>query len=514
MYSSALYAELRERTGLDPGWRGVGGLRLATTPERVEELQPPGQRGHHVRADDGAAVAGRDRRSAATARCRATCSPAGWLPGDGFLRPEALTRALAAGARALGVEFATGTRVTGIDGRRRPGARRASPTRRDRDRGRRQRGRRRGRLHRPAGRGRPSRSCPIKHQYVVQRDPLGRPRPRGDPDRARPRPHRLLPRARATPSWSAATSARPRCAGRPTAARRWREPAVAVRARPGRVRRVVGGRPARRVPALRAVGIARVVHGPEAFTPDGEFLLGETAVRRVLGGGRVLRARPGRGRRRRQGDGRVDRGRYARSTTCPTWTSAASAPTRRAGAWATAKALDAYSRYYDIVYPGQEWTRRPAAAPLGRPGPGCPTLDAALGEKAGWERVNWFGVQRRRRRRGAAPARLGRAGLVAGHRGRGPGDHRRRPGCSTSPRSPSSTCAAPAALRFLQRLCANDVDRPAGDARLHPAAQRARRHRGRPDRHPARRGPLPDRDQHRLRRARRGLAPPARAATA
>src|SRR5690349_24479769 len=39
MYSSGLYAELRSLTGLDPGWRGVGGLRLATTPERVEELR-------------------------------------------------------------------------------------------------------------------------------------------------------------------------------------------------------------------------------------------------------------------------------------------------------------------------------------------------------------------------------------------------------------------------------------------------------------------------------------------
>ncbi len=39
MYSSGLYAELRDLTGLDPGWRGVGGLRLATTPERVEELR-------------------------------------------------------------------------------------------------------------------------------------------------------------------------------------------------------------------------------------------------------------------------------------------------------------------------------------------------------------------------------------------------------------------------------------------------------------------------------------------
>ena len=61
MYSSGLYAELRERTGLDPGWRGVGGLRLATTAERVEELRPPGERGHDVRAGDGAALAGRGR---------------------------------------------------------------------------------------------------------------------------------------------------------------------------------------------------------------------------------------------------------------------------------------------------------------------------------------------------------------------------------------------------------------------------------------------------------------------
>lgn len=38
MYSSELYAELRVQTGRDPGWRGVGSLRLACTPERVQEL--------------------------------------------------------------------------------------------------------------------------------------------------------------------------------------------------------------------------------------------------------------------------------------------------------------------------------------------------------------------------------------------------------------------------------------------------------------------------------------------
>ena len=39
MYSTELYERLAAETGLDPGWRGVGGLRIATTPERVEELR-------------------------------------------------------------------------------------------------------------------------------------------------------------------------------------------------------------------------------------------------------------------------------------------------------------------------------------------------------------------------------------------------------------------------------------------------------------------------------------------
>ena len=35
MYSSGLYRELRDVTDRDPGWREVGGLRIATTTERV-----------------------------------------------------------------------------------------------------------------------------------------------------------------------------------------------------------------------------------------------------------------------------------------------------------------------------------------------------------------------------------------------------------------------------------------------------------------------------------------------
>ena len=39
MYSVGLYADLRRETGKDPGWHEVGGLRLASSPERLQELQ-------------------------------------------------------------------------------------------------------------------------------------------------------------------------------------------------------------------------------------------------------------------------------------------------------------------------------------------------------------------------------------------------------------------------------------------------------------------------------------------
>src|ERR1700709_1480068 len=39
MYSVGLYADLRRETGKDPGWHEVGGLRLASSPERTVELR-------------------------------------------------------------------------------------------------------------------------------------------------------------------------------------------------------------------------------------------------------------------------------------------------------------------------------------------------------------------------------------------------------------------------------------------------------------------------------------------
>ena len=59
---------------------------------------------------------------------------------------------------------------------------------------------------------------------------------------------------------------------------------------------------------------------------------------------------------------------------------------------------------------------------------------------------------------------------------------------STCRPSASSGCEGRDAERVLQRICANDVDVASRARRLHPVAQRTRRHRGRPDGHAPRRG--------------------------
>ncbi len=96
-----------------------------------------------------------------------------------------------------------------------------------------------------------------------------------------------------------------------------------------------------------------------------------------------------------------------------------------------------YEAYYDIRYPNHE---RSAGRPLRISAANAWHREhgAAFGEKSGWERVNWYESQRRRRGRVAATARLGGPALVARDRRRAPRDPRARSRSSTSPRSRSS----------------------------------------------------------------------------
>jgi 4-methylaminobutanoate oxidase (formaldehyde-forming) len=143
-----------------------------------------------------------------------------------------------------------------------------------------------------------------------------------------------------------------------------------------------------RVPALEEMEVVRLVNGPEAFTPDGEFILGPTEVRGLwTAAGFCAHGLAGAG-----GMGRlVAEWIVEGQPSLDTW----EMDSRRFGrhyrsrAYAVARTLEVYSTYYDVKYPGHE---RLAGRPL-RLSPAYPRLaelGAAFGEKSGWERANWF----------------------------------------------------------------------------------------------------------------------------
>ena len=381
MYSSGLYAELRERTGLDPGWHGVGGLRLATTPARVEELN---------RQASAATTYGLELHLLTPAEARQRLPvmavddvlAAGWLPGDGWLDPERLTFALAEGARRLGVEIAVHTRVEAIVVERG----RVAAVRTSRGTVRTEvvvdaAGAAAAEVGRLAGVSVPV--VPIKHQYVVT-EPLTPALGQDattvrDPDNIvyfRPEAGGLLVGGyiRQPEVW--------RPAAEPLA-----QPRTLLPADPDRFAESWASA-RRRVPALATTPVAKVVHGPEAFTPDGEFLLGEVEVAGfwVAAGFCVHGLAAAGGVGKVMAEWIVD--------GVPEY-DVAGMDVRRFGGhahsrrWVTAKAVDAYAAYYDIVYPGEE---REAARPLRRSAayPRLAELGASFGEKAGWERPNWF----------------------------------------------------------------------------------------------------------------------------
>ena len=166
----------------------------------------------------------------------------------------------------------------------------------------------------------------------------------------------------------------------------------------------------RRVPALAEMEVVRLINGPEAFTPDGEFILGPTDVRGFwVAAGFCAHGLAGAG-----GMGRLVAEWIVEGTpSLDVW----HMDSRRFGAayttrdYTLSRTTEVYSTYYDVKYPGHE---REAGRPL-RLSPAYPRLQelgAAFGEKSGWERANWFDPNAARRRRELAAARLGRTPLV------------------------------------------------------------------------------------------------------
>ena len=113
MASVELYRTIGEEVGLETGWREVGSLRLASSPERLEEI---------ARQAGWAKTFGLPLELISAADAQKLFPPmttegvlgAAYLPTDGYVDPSQLTFALAEGARRRGAEIATHTRVTAI----------------------------------------------------------------------------------------------------------------------------------------------------------------------------------------------------------------------------------------------------------------------------------------------------------------------------------------------------------------------------------------------------------------
>ncbi|MBF8189195.1 GcvT family protein [Nonomuraea sp. K274] len=377
-YSVELYRSL------DAGWTECGGIKLASTPERMEEIR---------RQIGWARTFGLPLEEISVAEAVELfplMDPAGvvgaaYLPTDGQVDPSQLCYALAARAREGGAVIRPRTRVLGVS----TAGGRVTGVRTDRgdidceivvNCG----GMFAAEIGRMAGVRIPI--VPMSHQYVVTdafHDHTGLPTLR-DPDllvyyRQEVQGLVMGGYERTCAPWTAAHNSfdavPPDFNGR-LLTEDW--PRFEEISDNSRIR----------VPAMADVGIRKLINGPEAFTPDNEFCLGETEVRGFFvaagfcahgiagagGIGRVMaewivEGEPG------MDVWHMDIRRFGRQYRSPSYT--------------LKRAVENYETYYDIRYPGHE---RSAGRPL-RVSPAYTwhaAHGAVFGEKAGWERVNHY----------------------------------------------------------------------------------------------------------------------------
>ncbi len=389
MYSVELYRRLADESEFDPGWTECGGIRLASSRGAHGGAAPPGRLGEDVRpaarADLGGRGAGAVPADVDRGRARRR------LPAD-----RRLPRSLAAHLRARGrrprggAQILTSTRVTGIDSER------GHVTRVRTERGDIEAetvvlagGMFAAELGRLAGVRIPV--VPMSHEYIVtqpfrERDPANPLPTLRDPDLLiyfREEGGGLImggyerPAAPAfLPDGERGFDAIPPDFNGRLLEDDW-----------DRFEEIVDNS-RRRVPQMEDVKVTRMINGPEAFTPDNEFCLGETEI----GGLFVAAGFCAHGLAGAGGIGKVMAQWIAEGEPgLDLW----HMDVRRFGAqyrspsYTLARVRETYETYYDIRYPNHE---RSAGRPL-RLSPANRwhrAHDAAFGEKSGWERVNWY----------------------------------------------------------------------------------------------------------------------------
>ncbi len=215
----------------------------------------------------------------------------------------------------------------------------------------------------------------------------------------------------------------------------------------------------RRVPVMEEAKVTRLINGPEAFTPDNEFCLGETEVRGFFvaagfcahglagagGMGKlmadwILTGEPG------LDVWAMDIRRFGAQYRSPRYT--------------LARAREVYETYYDIKYPGHE---RQAGRPLRLSSAygWHRQHGAAFGEKSGWERVNWY-----EENAAAGDESLRPRGWAGMHWSPAIGAEaiatRERAGLFDESSFAKLELSGPGAAELLERLCDNRVAREVG----------------------------------------------------
>ena len=379
MASVDLYRTIGEEVDLETGWREVGSLRLASSPERMEEI---------ARQAGWAKTFGLPLELISAAEAQELFPPmttdgvlgAAHLPTDGYVDPSQLTFALAEGARRGGAHVYPYTRLLSIH------VRNGRVVGVETDKGDIETeivvnagGMFAAELGRLAGVTVPI--VPMAHEYLVTRPsglPLDMPTMR-DPSLLvyfRPESGGLIMGGyeRDPAPWSL-DGIPPDFNGK-LLEEDWPrfEPLLE--------------NAIKRVPSLEEMEVVRLINGPEAFTPDGEFIIGPTDVRGFwVAAGFCAHGLAGAG-----GMGKLVAEWIVEGTpSLDVW----HMDSRRFGAAYTSRAYtlarttEVYSTYYDVKYPGHE---RQAGRPL-RLSPAYPRLEelgAVFGEKSGWERANWF----------------------------------------------------------------------------------------------------------------------------
>ncbi|TPL73607.1 FAD-dependent oxidoreductase [Mesorhizobium sp. B2-3-15] len=112
-YSTQLYSELEAETGLATGWKNCGSLSVARTTDRMTVLKrtAASARAQGVEID---VISPREAAELWPVMATDDLVGAVWLPGDGKANPTDLTQSLAKGARNGGVKIFERVQVTGI----------------------------------------------------------------------------------------------------------------------------------------------------------------------------------------------------------------------------------------------------------------------------------------------------------------------------------------------------------------------------------------------------------------